>query len=335
MVFMRIAIVKLSALGDIVHAMVVLQFIKQFNQDIVIDWVVEKNYQELLDLNPDINNVHIVNLKKAKRNFSLNLLLKDFWKLHQLEFYDLVIDMQGLVKSAIISRIIPSKATLGFDKVSAKEGHGSFLYSKTFNMSYEENVVKRNFEIIKFALDLPTNFCDLRNKTPFLFSDEKFNKSHLSLSKKNILLIPGASHASKQYPVARFVKLTQMLDAHFIIIWGSKLEKTLADEIALHSPNSHISEWLSLNELVNLCSKVDLVIGGDTGPTHLAWAMNIPSITLFGPTSGNRNTIASDKNLIIESESYVNSHSINKKDFSINEIEATDVFEAARNLLSR
>ena len=74
---MKIAIVKLSALGDIVHAMIVLQFIKKYNQEIEIDWVVEERYKELLDSNPDINKVHVVNLKKAKINKSLYLFYKE------------------------------------------------------------------------------------------------------------------------------------------------------------------------------------------------------------------------------------------------------------------
>jgi len=333
MVLMRIAIVKLSALGDIVHAMAALQFIKQLDRDIMIDWIVEENYKELLCFNPDINNVHIVNLKEAKREFSLNLLLEDFRRLHKLQVYDLVIDMQGLIKSAIISRIIPSKVTLGFDRMSVKEGVASFFYSKTFNINYDENVVKRNFELIKFALTLPSNFNDLHNKTPFLFSGKKYIQSHLSMSKKNIVLIPGASHPSKQYPVHKFIELTKMLDANFIIIWGNHFEKKLAYEISFDSPNVNVSNRVSLSELISLLSKIDLVIGGDTGPTHLAWGLNIPSIMLFGSTPGYRNTLTSKKNLIIESKSLVNPNTINKKDFSIQEIKVTEVLEAASRLL--
>ena len=77
--------------------------------------------------------------------------------------------MQGLIKSAIIARLIPSESTLGFDKSSAREMLASIFYSQTFNIGYEENVIKRNFELIKFALDLPFNFSDLQNKLPFIF----------------------------------------------------------------------------------------------------------------------------------------------------------------------
>ena len=115
---MRIAIVKVSALGDIVHAMIVLQFIKKYNREILIDWIVEDSYKDLLAFHPDINKIHIVNLRKAKKKKSLLLLIAELVKLSKLEKYDIVIDMQGLLKSAIIASVIPSNKTIGFDKDS-------------------------------------------------------------------------------------------------------------------------------------------------------------------------------------------------------------------------
>ena len=130
MVFMRIAIVKLSALGDIVHAMVVLQFIKKFNNEILIDWFVEESYKGLLKFNPDVNKVHAVKIQNAKKQKSLSLLIREFQKVRKLESYDLVIDMQGLIKSAIIARLIPSLETFGFDKFSIRKC--SEKYSQIF-----------------------------------------------------------------------------------------------------------------------------------------------------------------------------------------------------------
>ena len=104
---MKIAIVKLSSLGDIVHAMVVLQFIKKHYPESVIDWVVEKKYKGILENNPHINQIHQVNLQKAKQTKSLYLFWKELRKICKFGKYDLVIDMQGLVKSALVSRMIP------------------------------------------------------------------------------------------------------------------------------------------------------------------------------------------------------------------------------------
>jgi len=331
---MKIAIVKLSALGDIVHAMVVLQFIKKYNQKIEIDWIVEDCYRDLLDFNPDISKVHTVNFKKIKQKKSLYLLFKELRGLRNFGPYDIVLDMQSLIKSAIISRLIPSKLTLGFDKSSARESESSIFYNKTFKYGYEKNVIERNFELIKFALDLPFKFHELDQMKPFLYLDKKYPTLKLSKIKKNIVLIPGASFLSKRYSVENFTKLTNLLDANYLIIWGNQEEKTLATRIQKLSPSVNICEKLSINSLKSLISQVDLVIGPDTGPTHMAWALNVASITLYGSTPGYRNTYLTKINRFIESKSKVNPFKINKNDFSINDISVRDILKISQELLS-
>ena len=331
---MKIAIVKLSALGDIVHAMVVLQFIKKYNQAIEVDWFVEEGYKGLLESHPDINKVIQVNIKDVKKKKSFYLLYKELKRTQQYGPYDLVIDMQGLIKSAIISKFIPSKLTLGFDKSSAREGLASIFYNKVFKFSYHKNVIERNFELIKFALDLPFKIEEIGKKLPFLHSDQKYLNASFSNIKKNIILIPGASFSSKRYPVKSFVELINLLDANYLVIWGNEEEKCLADKIKILAPKVNICEKLSIKDLISLISQVDLVVGPDTGPTHMAWALDRPSLTLFGSTPGYRNAFTTKINRIIESKSDVNPYRINKNDYSINDISVKEVVKKAKKLLN-
>ena len=277
---MKIAIVKLSALGDIVHALVVLQFIKKYYQKIEIDWIVDDSYKELLEFNPDINKIHIVNIKKAKRKKSLYMLLNELRKVRKFGPYDLVIDLQGLIKSAVISRLISSTITIGYDKSSIRESIASIFYNKTFKCGYDENVIERNLKLIKYALGLAFSLEEIKYKLPFLYSSKKYLTPNLSTIKKNILLVPGASFKSKLYPAIKLSELSTMLDANFLIIWGNQEEKIIADEIKFLSPNVHVCEKLSIDSLISLIKQVDLVIGPDTGPTHMAWALN-KSINYF------------------------------------------------------
>ncbi|MDC1065948.1 lipopolysaccharide heptosyltransferase I [Candidatus Pseudothioglobus singularis] len=330
---MKIAIVKLSALGDIVHTMVVLQFIKKFNNEILIDWFVDENYKELLDSNPHINQVHSVSIRQAKKNKSILILFKEFTKLRKIHSYDLVIDMQGLIKSAIVSRLIPSKVTLGFDKYSIREGFAALFYNKRFNIGYEKNVVERNFELIKYALKMQNDKKEIINKKSFLYPKINYINPNISNSKKNILIIPGASHHCKMYPFEKFAELSKLIDGNYVIIWGSSEEKLIVNKIQSLSPIVNICEKLSISELISLISQVDLVIGPDTGPTHIAWALNIPSIALFGPTPGYRNTYQTKINLIRESKSKVNPYNINKNDTSIKDIDPADIANIAQQLL--
>ena len=330
---MKIAIIKLSALGDIVHAMIVLQFINKQYPKSEVDWFVEKRFKGVLENNPHINQIQQINLKSAKESKSFFLFWKELRKIRKLGKYDLVIDMQGLIKSAFVARIIPSDITLGFDKDSLRESLATKFYNQTYKIDYAENIIKRNIALVSQALELPIDQINILNKQPFLYSSQKYTFNTISNRKKNIALIPGASYPSKSYPVEKFAKLTTQIEANFLIIWGNETEKVMAEEIKDLSPNVNILEKLSLDVLISLIAQVDLVIGSDTGPTHMAWALNIPSITLFGPTPGYRNTYITNINKIIESNSEVNPNKIDKGDYSINNIKINDISKLAQELL--
>ena len=330
---MRIAIVKLSALGDIVHAMIVLQFIKKFNSEILIDWIVEKSYKDLLESHSDINKVHVVNFRQSKEKKSLLALIEQLKMLRKLEAYDLVIDMQGLIKSAVISKLIPSKQTLGFDKFSIRERVASVFYNKTLNYEYHNNIIERNTALIEFALGISISKNEIQEKLSFLHP--RFHKLDFNISstKNNVILIPGASHLSKCYPSAKLAELTTLLDANFIVVWGNDSEKIMANKVKNLSPAVTVCNKLSINSLIILISKVDLVIGPDTGPTHISWAMNIPSITLFGSTPGYRNSYQTHINRIIESKTKVDPYKIDKNDYSVSDIDIQEILNISLELL--
>jgi len=108
----------------------------------------------------------------------------------------------------------------------------------------------------------------------------------------------------------------------------------MAEKIQKIAPEVHIADKLTLDGLKAFIAQTNLVIGGDTGPTHMAWALNIPSITLFGSTPGYRNTYMTDINQILESKSRVNPFKIDKSDLSIKTIKASSVIAKAKELLS-
>jgi len=330
---MKIAIVKLSSLGDIVHSMVVLQFIKKNYPKSEIDWIVEKRFKGILENNPHINEIQQINLKSARESKSFLLFWKELRKIRKLGKYDLVIDMQGLIKSALVARMIPSDMTLGFDKDSLRESLAAIFYDLKYKIDYAENVIERNLNLAGYALKFSFNKEDVLSKEVFLYPSQQFSFDHISSSKKNILLISGASYPAKSYSIEKFVELTKQIDANFLTIWGSEKERIIANEIKQRSSAVEVLEELSLDGLISLISQVDLVIGSDTGPTHMAWALNIPSITLFGPTPGYRNTYNTNINKIIESNSEVNPNKIDKSDYSINNIKVNDISKLAQKLL--
>jgi heptosyltransferase-1 len=109
----------------------------------------------------------------------------------------------------------------------------------------------------------------------------------------------------------------------------------MADKIKVLSPNVNICDKLSIDSLISLISQVDLIIGPDTGPTHIGWALNVPSITLFGPTPGYRNSYLTKVNKIIESNSEVNPYKIDKNDNSIKDIDIEEILQVSQDLLNQ
>jgi heptosyltransferase-1 len=332
---MKIAIVKLSALGDIIHAMVALQFIKKHLPNATIDWVVEEGFKGILVNSPDINEIHTVSIKKAKQQKSIKLLFNEIKKLRKLPRYDIVIDTQGLIKSAIVSRAIPSDKTFGFDKNSLRESFAAKFYTDVCSISYDENIIKRNAAVISSALDIKISHDDILTKQSFLFSNSQISSDLLSDSKPNIALIPGASFKSKIYSADQYAQIANKLksQANFIVLWGNESERNMAEKIHKIAPEVHIADKLTLDGLKGFIMQTDLVIGGDTGPTHMAWALNIPSITLFGSTPGYRNTYITDINRVIESESEVDPYKINKNDFSIKDIKVNEIVKITMMLI--
>ncbi|MDN5102845.1 lipopolysaccharide heptosyltransferase I [Aliarcobacter butzleri] len=329
----RIAIIKLSAMGDIIHAMVALQYIKRKYPNLQIDWFVESTFAPILENNPDINQIIKLDLKSIKKDKKEIINQIKLIKKYEKNSYDLVIDAQGLIKSAIVSFFL-GKNRVGFSKNSTREKLASFFYTKRVDIAYDKNAIERNVKILSQALNFEITKDDILNKKPFLFykNENEVIYEYLSKDKKNVLFVIGASWPSKMYSKEKFAKIINNLDENCLITWGNEAEKDIANFVANIS-KAKVLPKLDLNSLKAIMSKVDLVIGNDTGPTHMAWALNIPSITLFGNTPGYRNTYITNMNKIIESKSIVNPFKLDRNDFSIKEIDENEIINMAKGLL--
>ena len=322
---LRIAIVRLSALGDIVNTAVVLQIIHHNFPNALIDWFVEEAFAPILSGHPLLNEVIPIPLKKIKKQKSLSLLRTTISSLRSHEPYDHIIDAQGLLKSAIVTAFLRGPVH-GFDRNSAREGVAAWFYKTTSAIPYDLNVIKRNVMVITQALNIPYSDSLIEQKAP-AFS---VNSSH-NIEKK-IALVIGASWPSKCYPKEHFATLCSLLNYPFHLIWGSESEYQDALWIAQHCTNAIVADKMSLPQLVHFIASCDLTIGNDTGPTHIAWVMNRASITLFGPTN-ERMIYPTAINVAIKSPSVVDIYHINRNDFSIHEISPEDIAKKALELL--
>jgi heptosyltransferase-1 len=330
--YMKIAIVKLSAMGDIIHAMVALQFIKKALPDAKIDWIVEEGFKGILENNPHIDTILPVNLKSIKKNKSEIATQYKLLKEYAKNNYDVVIDAQGLLKSAIVSRIIGGRVVgsfvAGFDIDSIREKIASIFYDKKVYISYSQNVIERSLKVICEPLGLKVTKEDILAKEPFLFS-----KSNLENLNYKIIFVVGASKPNKIYPKEKFLEVAERLKEEILVVWGNEEEYETALWLSENSNFITLDSKGTLDDLKSKIQNASLVIGGDTGPSHIAWGMNIPSITIFGNTPAYRNTYETDINKIVKSSSTVNPLKLNKNDFSINEIDSNEIVAIARKLL--
>ncbi|RVY13263.1 lipopolysaccharide heptosyltransferase I [Helicobacter pylori] len=332
---MKIAIVRLSALGDIIVSAVFLAAIKECLPNAQIEWFVDERFGAILEHSPYIDKLHPIALKSTLTTFNPLNIFKLFKSLRAYE-YDIIIDMQGLVKSALITQMLKAPKKVGFDYASAREGLSAFFYSQKVSIAYDEPVLKRNFTLLSQALNLPkeeiSEGLNSRFKV-FSYQDSpKIDALNLNKNKLKILFVLETSKINKTYPTERFKELALALENFQIcLLWHADEDKANALYGALkHKRDVLLLPKLTLNEVKALLFKMDVIIGGDTGITHLAWALQKPSITLYGNTPMERFKLESPINVSLTGNSNANYH---KKDFSIQNIDPKKIKECVLNLL--
>ncbi|MCQ2615880.1 lipopolysaccharide heptosyltransferase I [Helicobacter pylori] len=332
---MKIAIVRLSALGDIIVGAVFLAAIKECLPNAQIEWFVDERFSAILEHSPYIDKLHPIALKSALKTFNPLKIFKLFKSLRAYE-YDIIIDMQGLVKSALITQMLKAPKKVGFDYASAREGLSAFFYSQKISIAYDEPILKRNFTLLFHALNLPKNEISESLSSRFkVFSYQdspKIDALNLNKNKPKILFVLETSKINKTYPIERFKDLALMLENFQIcLLWHADEDKANALYGALKNQrDALLLPKLTLNEVKALLFKMDVIIGGDTGITHLAWALQKPSITLYGNTPMERFKLESPINVSLTGNSNANYH---KKDFSIQNIEPKKIKECVLNIL--
>ncbi len=314
---------------------VFLALIKERFANAQIEWFVDERFGAILEHSPYIDKLHPIALKSTLTTFNPLKIFKLFKSLRAYE-YDIVIDMQGLIKSALITQMLKAPKKVGFDYASAREGLSTFFYSQKVSIAYNESVLKRNFTLLSHALNLPkkeiSEGLSSRFKV-FSYQDSpKIDALNLNENKPKILFVLETSKINKTYPIERFKELALALENFQIcLLWHASEDKATVLYGALKNQcDVLLLPKLTLNEVKALLFKMDLIIGGDTGITHLAWALQKPSITLYGNTPMERFKLESPINVSLTGNSNANYH---KKDFSIQNIEPKKIKECVLNIL--
>jgi len=309
---LKIAIVRLSALGDIVFSLAAAALIKQKYNDAHITWIVDERFEEVVKNSPFVDSVVALSLKP----FGIRALLNAKAKLKSLGRFDAVLDLQGLIKSGVATSFIESPKKIGFSFKSAREGLASLFYTIKVKSDYQKNIIERYLDLLNGAFSGGFILDEVYAKRPLLgfFAVCRYTKP----GKKNILINMSASKQNKIYPSEKMRKVIAAFEGENVMVLGGD---------GANLPR------MELDEIKALIASCDLVIGGDTGITHMAWAMNIPSVTIFGATPHERNAFATDKNIMIGAKDGIDAKRLDYSDFAIKEIEPEAIIEAARRVM--
>ena len=293
---MKVLLVRMSSMGDIFHMYPAISDLKAYHPGTELHWLVEDAFVSIAEWHPNVDRVISISLRrwlKARNSRALDEFKT--WKKEALKLgvYDLVIDAQGLMKSAVISRCVTAKTIHGYDHRSVREVLASFAYKKKHSINPNIHAIEQNRLLMAAVLGYePQGQPNFGIKEIFAPSKTK---------DKNLLFLIGTSKGEKLWQVDRWAKLAHMgsKNGYLIeLIWGNDKEKSLALEIKQKFSNVLITmERLSIAEVAEkLCSATG-VVGLDSGFTHLSGAMEIPTVALFGPTSPDRFGLIGNKTI--------------------------------------
>ncbi len=294
----NILIIRLSAIGDVVNVLPALSLLRSHFPTSRITWLVEDKASGILTGHPDIDEVIVYPRKKwqseiLKIDKSLNIISEtlSFYKRLRGNHYDLVIDFQGNLKSAVMNLITGSRKRLGFGKGHCKEFNYLSTQYHAYPVGREIHRIDKNLSLLK-ELGIETRY--LRPELPATKEDEeyisKFINNSANPSLPIIIIHPGTSKfgSFKQWSPTNYTLLADMIlekyEANIIFTWGPG-EFGVVKEILKNMKHMAIPacETDSIKQLTELIKRATLFIGGDTGPLHIASIMNIPIVGIYGP----------------------------------------------------
>ncbi|MBI5846786.1 MAG: lipopolysaccharide heptosyltransferase I [Nitrospirae bacterium] len=294
----KILIVKPSSLGDVVHSLPFLNAMKQCLPQAEIHWVIARGLEGLLEGHPMIDKLIIINKdrwKKLSRAGSTLKEIRELFKQLRQEKYDLVIDLQGLFRSGLITWATHAPLRIGF--LEAREG-SRYFYTKNVRGGRDIHAVDR---YMKVAAELGCGTPDIA--FPFPLSDSTGNREGaLSDPGPYAVLVPGARWKTKIWPAESFGAVASMLPMRSVVVGGSA-DKEIADNVVLHSDGKarSVAGQTSLRQLVEIMRTAEVVITNDSGPMHIAAALSVPVVAIFGPTSPARTGPYGSGHLVLQS----------------------------------
>ena len=304
---MRILIVKLGAIGDVVHTLPALAAMRRSLPEAEIAWVVEKRAAEILRENEYIDRLIEVDTRSPREGKLEALLPEVRSQLRELRGakYDVAIDFQGLLKSGMIAKLSGAPKRWGFDRRNLREPASRVFYTDTAKIEPRINVIRKNLSLVGSALGIGVSNREL--EFPIYTSNEHQGEAAAVAAQvggRFALLNPAGGWVTKLWPAERFGELADKLWSELslpsVVVTGPG-EAALAERVRGASRSeTTIFAVPSLKGLYELARLSTVYVGGDTGPTHLAVAAAAPVVGVFGPTEWWRNGSPNTDDVCVE-----------------------------------
>ena len=306
---MRILIVKLGSIGDIVHTLPSLAAIRRALPDAEVSWVVESRAAEILRSNPVLDRLIVIDTKALRRGLMSGETLRaprQQLRLLRASAFDLALDFQGLIKSAMIARLSGARRIVGFAREALREPPSRILLQETVQIPKGLHVIRKNLALVEGALRIPIPFDADEFQFPIAIDqtheDEAANA--VGLDRPYAILNPGGGWPTKLWSAEKFGLLADELWNHFrlhsLLTSGPGEEELTRRALSSSKSGKAKAVSLSLKGLCALAKHADVYVGGETGPTHLAIAMGAPVVGLLGPTEWWRNGSPNPKDICVE-----------------------------------
>jgi heptosyltransferase I len=310
---MKVLIVKTSSLGDIAHAVPIVTYLHGARPDVEVDWLLEKPFAPLLEGQAYIRNIHRIDTKfwRQPSNFSFAVAgICNTLRLLRSARYDVVLDLQGNSKSGLFTISSGAPLRYGYDWESVREWPNLLATNRRVSLSHgDQHITDRALKVAASAFPAAAMGLSLKtlkaDNLAMAAVKQKLERYQL-LSKKLILIHPGTTWKTKcisaQFWTQFAAALSKNDNLQLLFTWGNEEELRVAGDI-VRSIAARATIWprQSLKELMALISQVDLVVGGDTGPVHIAAALGTSTLSFFRATDRWRNGPRGENHITFQS----------------------------------
>lgn len=279
---MKVLLIKTSSMGDVFHTLPAVQDAFQHYPDIEFHWVVEEGFRDIPTWHPAVTQVIPMAWRRWRKNLkdkTVRAEMKRFYQTLRHQEYDLVLDAQGLLKSAVITRLARGPR-YGLDKHSARESFAALAYQYPLPVAKGTHAIERVRSLFAQALNYTV-------PSELNYGVDKARWDRPEISGDYWVFLHGTTWITKLWPQAYWKELAEKVTAQgssVVLAWGNDEEKARAERIAEGVSGAIVLPKMGLNALNAWLAHASAVVGVDTGLSHVVASLSVPAVAIYGAT---------------------------------------------------